>query len=55
MSLYDDIIAIYPELTPFDFSTEGSISLRNDADSNGDYIEKWEYSKPIPKGFKLGK
>jgi hypothetical protein len=29
--------------------------LKNDSDDQGDYIAKWEYSKPIPAGLKLGK
>lgn len=55
MSLFDEIIAIYPELTDNDFLPNGVISLRNDSDGVGDYIEKWEYSKPIPEGLTLGK
>ena len=55
MSLFDEIITIYPELTDSDFLPNGVISLRNDSDGIGDYIEKWEYSKPIPNGLTLGK
>ena len=55
MSLYDEIIQAYPELTNADFRREGTISLRNDTDGVGDYIEKWEYSQPIPDGLTLGK
>ena len=55
MSLFDDIVKAYPELTDSDFGLNGSIGLRNDSDGAGDYIEKWEYSEPIPKGLKLGK
>jgi len=45
MSLYDKIKTIYPELTDLDFYPlgGGSIQLQNDADSNGDYIAKWEH------------
>lgn len=39
MTLYDKIIAIYPDLTDRDFLTV--ISLQNDGD--GDYIAKWEH------------
>jgi hypothetical protein len=53
MNLFDQIIKAYPELTSADFGNEGSIVLRNDG--LGDYIEKWEYTEPIPKGLKLGK
>jgi hypothetical protein len=55
MTLYDKIIAAYPDLTDADFSDTGIIELRNDADGAGDYISKWEYSEPIPNGLKLGK
>ena len=40
MTLYDKIIALYPELTTQDFRT--SIILQNDSDGKGDYIAKWE-------------
>jgi len=43
MSLYEKIIAIYPELTINDFTPGGSIVLQNDSDGNGDYIAKWEH------------
>ena len=39
MTLYDKILAIYPELTPQDFMT--TIRLQNDSDGNGDYIAFW--------------
>ena len=55
MALVDDILAVYPELTSADFDNKGSIELRNDSDGAGDYISKWDYSKPIPDGLKLGK
>ena len=55
MSLWEKIVTTYPELTDADFGLYGSINLRNDADGFGDFIEKWEYSKPIPDGLKLGK
>jgi hypothetical protein len=55
MSLFDDIIEVYPELTNADFGLNGSIGLRNDSDGVGDYIEKWDYSKPIQEGLSLGK
>lgn len=54
MTLYDEIIAVYPELTDADFSFNGSIRLKDDGDGVI-YIAKWEYSKPIPAGLKLGK
>lgn len=57
MSLYDKIIAALPELAdmPSEFQHKGSITLRDDSDGLGEYIERWEYSKPIPDGLKLGK
>jgi len=42
MTLYDKIIAIYPELIDYDFGF-GDIKLQNDSDGNGDYIAKWEH------------
>lgn len=56
MSLYDDIVKVYPELTIDDFDPmNGKIHLHNAADGKGDYIAKWQYNKPIPEEFKLGK
>jgi hypothetical protein len=56
MSLYEQLIAALPELTETDFAPfSGIIVLRDDSDGQGAYIEKWDYSKPIPKGFKVGK
>lgn len=56
MSLYSQIKETYPELTDDDFRIEtGLILLFNDGDGQGDYIAKWEYSKPIPEGLTLGK
>jgi hypothetical protein len=46
MSLYEQIIAVYPELTDSTEFINGCIRLQNDGD--GDYIAKWEYSKPLP-------
>lgn len=53
MSLYEKIKAALPELTDDEFDFNGTISLQNDGD--GDYIAKWEYSKPLPEGMKVGK
>ena len=57
MALYEDIINALPELAdkPEEFGIGGSIVLRDDSDGAGAYIDKWEYSKPLPKGMKLGK
>ena len=56
MSLYEQIIAVYPELTGDDFDPiNGSILLQDDSDGQGAYIAKWDYAKAIPDGFTLGK
>lgn len=41
MTLFEKIIALYPELTQQDFMT--TICLQNDSDGRGDYISKWEH------------
>jgi hypothetical protein len=41
MSLYEKIMALYPELKPQDFLF--TICLQNDSDGKGDYIAKWEH------------
>ena len=46
MTLYDKIMAIYPELQPQDFLTV--ITLQNDSDGRGDYIAKWNHPT-LPK------
>ena len=55
MDLWEIITKVYAELTDSDFAPNGSIRLQDDADGKGAYIAKWEYSKPIPEGLKLGK
>ena len=55
MTLYEQVIAAYPELEGTDNFYNGTIILQNDSDGAGDYIAKWDYLKPIPKGLKLGK
>lgn len=54
-SLYEQIIEIYPELENTDEFARGSIRLQDDSDGKGAYIAKWEYSKPLPEGMKIGK
>jgi hypothetical protein len=39
MTLFDKIMAIYPDLTVQDFITV--IQLQNDSDGRGDYIAEW--------------
>ena len=55
MNLYEEIIAVYPELVNSETFAKDIIVLRNDSDGVGDYIEKWEYDQPIPDGLKIGK
>ena len=42
MTLYEKLIAIYPELASYDFAF-GTIVLQNDSDGKGDYIASWEH------------
>ncbi len=51
MTLYDKIMAIYPELKQEDFLT--TIRLQNDSDGKGDYIASWEHSLPKPTDDQL--
>jgi hypothetical protein len=55
MTPYDKIIETYPDLTDADFNpSTGTIGLFDDGDGV-QYIKYWNYSKPLPKGLKLGK
>jgi hypothetical protein len=54
MELWEQIIAAYPELNPTDFFPGLGIYLKDDGDGIA-YIEKWEYTKPLPAGLKVGK
>ena len=54
MDLFTQITKVYSELTEEDFGKKNLIELRDDGDGV-QYISKWEYSKPIPEGLKLGK
>ena len=42
MTLYEKIMALYPNLTQQDFLTV--IRLQNDSDGKGDYIKEWNHS-----------
>ncbi len=53
MTLYEKIIALYPELSTFDLAS-GIITLQNDSDGKGDYIAKWEHTLPKPTDEQLG-
>lgn len=51
----EEIMAVYPELTIEDFKPQNDvISLWDDGDGIV-YIKKWNYSKPLPEGMKVGK
>jgi len=53
MTLYDKIIALYPDLTDQDFLTV--IRLQNDSDGKGDYIAAWDHpTLPKPTAEQLG-
>ena len=52
MTLYDKIMAIYPQLEQQDFMT--TIRLQNNSDGKGDYIAKWEHTLPKPTDEQLG-
>ena len=54
MKLWEQIIEAYPEINATDDFRKLGILLQDDGDGI-EYIAKWEYSKPIPKGLKLGK
>jgi hypothetical protein len=50
MTLFDKIIALYPDLQPIDFLT--TIRLQNDSDGRGDYIAEWNHPtlpEPTPE------
>jgi hypothetical protein len=52
MSVYDEIIAHYPELaTDGETFRTGIINLQDDG--NGAFIRAWNYSKPLPPGLKI--
>jgi hypothetical protein len=55
MELWEKIVLAYPQIqATSDFRALG-IFLRDDSDGLGAYIDKWEYTEPIPDGLKLGK
>jgi len=55
MTLYNDLIEALPELETSNAFLTGAIVLQNDGDEAGDYIAAWNYSKPLPDGFTVGK
>ena len=54
MKLWEKIIQALPELKPTDDFAKLGIYLKDDGDAI-EYIQKWEYSEPLPDGFVLGK
>ena len=46
MTLYEKIIALYPQLTDQDFVK--LIVLQNDGDEKGDYVASWTHTLPQP-------
>ena len=52
MNLYEQIMAIYPQLTQQDFTN--TIRLQNDSDGRGDYIASWTHELPQPTAEQLG-
>jgi hypothetical protein len=52
MSLYESIVAEFPELADTEVFYNSGIKLRDDADGTDVYIYAWDYSKPIPESLK---
>ena len=52
MTLYEQVLAAFPELEGTRTFADGVILLQNDSDGTGDYIKEWNYSKPIPDDLK---
>jgi hypothetical protein len=55
MSLYDQIVEVYPELKDQTEIFQTQIRLADDSDKKGEYVVQWEYNKPLPNGLKIGK
>jgi len=53
MSLYNQILAIYPTLTTADFAPNGTIMLQDDSNGKGPYIKSWTNSNPQPTAEQL--
>jgi hypothetical protein len=49
-TIVEAIIEAFPELEGKQLHDQG-IWLQNDSDGSGDYIAKWDYSKPIPESL----
>lgn len=46
MTLVEQLLNIYPQITPDDFLT--TIIVKDDMDGNGPYIAQWTFSQPQP-------
>jgi hypothetical protein len=55
MTIYETIIKTYPELEGDTRVFQTEIIIQNDSDGLGEYLAKWDYPKPLPKGLKVGK
>jgi hypothetical protein len=55
MSLYEQIIGVYPELKDSDLFMSRKIILRDDSDGSPQWIDKWDCELPLPEGMKIGK
>ena len=55
MGIYEQIVEAYSELENGKEFVNCVIMIQDDSDGQPAYIAKWEYSKPIPDGFVLGK
>lgn len=55
MDFFTQITTVYPELTDKDFYPFGGTILLKDDGDGIQYIAKWEYTKPLPEGMKVGK
>ena len=56
-SLYEKLSAEFADdIEAFNYAIfREKIMIQNDLDESGEYISAWDYSKPLPEGFKLGK
>ena len=52
MTLYKKVIEAFPELANNADLDRLGIILQNDSDGTGDYIAKWDYSKPLTSELK---
>ena len=55
MTIYETVVASYPELANSDVFVSNVIVIQDDSDGVGAYIAKWNYSEPLPEGLTLGK